>query len=84
MTDYLQGAIILYMIRVKATRQTITRRDATLLYQKASLFMDALEDIMDAQGNYTSEFIEGLKTSVGQVRRGRLKKIDTLTALGRD
>ena len=65
----------------KKTKLNITPKEASRLFMAANYFSDTLEDILEARGKYNSEFITGLKLSIGQAKSGYLKKISSLKEL---
>ncbi len=42
---------------------------------------DMLEDILESRGNYSPEFLKGLKLSLKQAKIGKSQKVNSLSAL---
>lgn len=60
------------------TKLNMTPREASKLFRAVNYFSDTLEDILESQGKYSTEFISGLKLSIGQAKSGVLKKVSSL------
>ncbi len=51
------------------------------LFEMSNQLADTAENILEAQGDYSPEFLEGLKTSLQEAKDGNLKKVSLLKGL---
>jgi hypothetical protein len=51
------------------------------LFDVGSEITELAEDVLNELGNYSEEFINGLKKSLGEFRSGKLKKLKSLKDL---
>jgi len=56
----------------------ISPKEASKLFRALNYFSDTLEDILESQGRYSTEFISGLNLSLDQAKSGFLKRISSL------
>lgn len=72
---------ILFMSQSNTSQFTLAPKEAYRLFEKAADLADILEDIMEAHGSYSKEFLKGLSLSQKQTQTGKIKKINSLKEL---
>jgi hypothetical protein len=60
----------------------LSQQEAERLLRAGAELMDAAEDVLEARGAYSEEFLAGLCVAMDEAKKGKLKKIKSLTDLG--
>ena len=69
------------MSQSKITQLTLAPKEAYRLFRISADLADMLEDILESRGNYSPEFLKGLKLSLKQAKIGKSQKVNSLSAL---
>lgn len=66
---------------LKTSTVTLGYRDLYRLWDASSHLSTIIEDILEAKGAYKKSFVKGVREALHQVKKGKLKKIDSLRDL---
>lgn len=61
---------------------TLDRKEMQRLFFASCVLTDVIEDILESRGEYSKEFLNGLKKSFKEVREGKITEIASLKELG--
>ncbi|MBI4598760.1 hypothetical protein HY734_01015 [Candidatus Uhrbacteria bacterium] len=65
----------------KTRQASVGQKELRRVFKMSTALVDLVESILEDTNNFKQEFTRGLRTSLKQVKKGNVKKIESLSDL---